>query len=181
MKDNLHTELVVIGAGPGGYAAAFRASDLGKEVILIDKNIALGGVCLNHGCIPSKALLHIAKIMNDAQSLHHLGITFSSPKLDIIKIRSWKNSVIEKLNKGILNLAKTRNVKVLCGNAMFTSTSQLIIEMQDESKTITFDDCIIATGSHPISIPNVPTNHPKIIDSTEALELIEKVNQFFNS
>ncbi|SVD74549.1 uncharacterized protein METZ01_LOCUS427403, partial [marine metagenome] len=108
MNNNLHSDLVVIGAGPGGYAAAFRASDLGKKVTLIDKNNALGGVCLNQGCIPSKTLLHISKIINEAQSLNHLGVTFSTPKLDIDKIRTWKNDVIEKLSKGISSLANAR-------------------------------------------------------------------------
>ena len=173
MNNNLHSDLVVIGAGPGGYAAAFRASDLGKKVILIDKNNTLGGVCLNHGCIPSKALLHITKIINDAQSLNHLGITFPTPKLNIDKIRTWKNDVIQKLSKGISSLANARNVQIICGNATFSSDSQLIIEMKDETKTITFNDCIIATGSHSISIPNIPNDHPKIIHSKEALELKE--------
>ncbi|SVC88699.1 uncharacterized protein METZ01_LOCUS341553, partial [marine metagenome] len=120
-----------------------------------------------------KTLLHISKIINEAQSLNHLGVAFPTPKLDIDKIRKWKNGVIEKLSKGISSLANARNVKIICGNATFVSDSQLIIEMKDETKTITFDDCIIATGSHSISIPNIPTNHPKIIHSKEALELKE--------
>ena len=171
LNENLHSELVVIGAGPGGYAAAFRAADLGKKVTLIDKNKALGGICLNHGCIPSKTLLHITKSLNDVRSLNNMGITFSPPKIDINKVRSWKNSIIHNLNKGILQLAKNRNVNIIHGNATFTSNSQLIIEMENENKTITFDNCIIATGSEPMTIKNIPSNHPEIIDSTEALNL----------
>tara|TARA_Y100000590_G_C15677400_1_gene998551 strand:- start:130 stop:1548 length:1419 start_codon:yes stop_codon:yes gene_type:complete len=173
LKKQLHSEIVVIGAGPGGYAAAFRAADLGKKVTLIDKNNALGGVCLNHGCIPSKALLHISKILNDTQELNDLGIFFSSPKIDINKIRSWKNSLIKNLNKGIFQLAKVRNVDIIYGNATFVSDSQLIIETETESKTITFENCIIATGSIPRTIKNIPNNHPKIINSTKALEFDE--------
>ncbi len=115
LNENLHSEIVVIGAGPGGYAAAFRAADLGKKVTLIDKNDALGGICLNHGCIPSKALLHITKTLNDVHSLNNMGVTFSSPKIDINKVRSWKNSIIHNLNKGISQLAKTRNVNIIHG------------------------------------------------------------------
>ncbi len=177
LNKQLHSEIVVIGAGPGGYAAAFRAADLGKKVTLIDKNNALGGVCLNHGCIPSKALLHISKILNDTQELNDLGIIFSSPKIDINKIRSWKNSLIKNLNKGIFQLAKVRNVDIIHGNANFVSDSQLIIETETESKTITFEHCIIATGSIPRTIKNIPNNHPKIINSTKALELDEIPNK----
>ena len=167
----LKTDLLVIGGGPGGYTAAFRAADLGKKVTLIDKNDALGGICLNHGCIPSKALLHITKTLNDVHSLNNMGVTFSSPKIDINKVRSWKNNIIHNLNKGISQLAKTRNVNIIHGNATFTSNSQLIIEMESESKTIMFDNCIIATGSKPMTIQDIPNNHPEIIDSTEALNL----------
>ena len=126
MSDNLHAEVVVIGAGPGGYAAAFRAADLGKQVILIDKDEALGGVCLNRGCIPSKALLHLAKVIGDAKALEHSGATFGDPELDLDKIRNWKESVVTKLSNGITQLAKARNVQVIQGLATFDSPTQLL-------------------------------------------------------
>ena len=171
MSENLHGEVVVIGAGPGGYAAAFRAADLGKQVILIDKDETLGGVCLNRGCIPSKALLHLAKVIGDAKALEHSGVTFSDPKLDLDKIRSWKELVVSKLSKGIAQLANARNVEVVRGTAAFGSPSQLSVNAKDGSQSITFDNCIIATGSIAAGIPGFPTDHPRIINSTGALML----------
>ena len=128
LDKNLHSEVVIIGAGPGGYAAAFRAADLGKKVTLIDKNNVLGGVCLNYGCIPSKALLHISKILNDVSLLNDSGITFPPPKIDLDKIRTWKNTIIKNLNNGISQLAKIRNINVITGEATFVSDHQLIIK-----------------------------------------------------
>jgi len=171
MSDNLHAEVVVIGAGPGGYAAAFRAADLGKQVILIDKDEALGGVCLNRGCIPSKALLHLAKVIGDAKALEHSGVTFGDPELDLDKIRNWKESVVTKLSNGITQLAKARNVQVIQGLATFDSPTQLSITSKNSQQTLTFDNCIIATGSQPTTIPNFSTDHPRIINSTGALKL----------
>ena len=171
MSEKMHTEVVVIGAGPGGYAAAFRAADLGKQVILIDKDADLGGVCLNRGCIPSKALLHIAKVIEEAKGLEKSGVKFADPTLDIDAIRSWKESVVSKLSKGISQLAKARNVQVLQGLATFDSPTQLSVKIEDGSRSITFDNCIIATGSRASSIPNFPTDHPRIINSTGALKL----------
>ena len=127
MSDNLHAEVVVIGAGPGGYAAAFRSADLGKQVILIEKDSALGGVCLNRGCIPSKALLHLAKVIGDAKSLEKSGVTFGDPTLDLDAIRSWKESVVSKLSNGIDQLANARNVQVVRGTAAFSSPTQLSV------------------------------------------------------
>ena len=121
MIENIHAEVVVIGAGPGGYAAAFRSADLGKQVILIDKDEALGGVCLNRGCIPSKALLHLVKVIGDAKALKKSGVTFAEPELDLDAVRSWKELVVSKLSKGIAQLAKVRNVQVLQGTAAFDS------------------------------------------------------------
>ena len=128
MSDNLHAEVVVIGAGPGGYAAAFRSADLGKQVILIEKDSALGGVCLNRGCIPSKALLHLAKVIGDAKSLEKSGVTFGDPTLDLDAIRSWKESVVSKLSNGIDQLANARNVQVVHGMAAFDSPTQLLVK-----------------------------------------------------
>ena len=171
MSDNLHAEVVVIGAGPGGYAAAFRSADLGKQVILIEKDSALGGVCLNRGCIPSKALLHLAKVIGDAKSLEKSGVTFGDPTLDLDAIRSWKESVVSKLSTGIDQLANARNVQVVRGTAAFGSPTQLSVNTKDSRQSITFDNCIIATGSIAAGIPGFPTDHPRIINSTGALKL----------
>ena len=171
MNDKLHAEVVVIGAGPGGYAAAFRAADLGKQVILIEKDSALGGVCLNRGCIPSKALLHLAKVIGDAKALEHSGVTFGDPELDLDKIRNWKESVVSKLSKGITQLAKARNVQVIQGLATFDSPTQLSITSENGQQTLTFENCIIGTGSVAAGIPGFPTDHPRIINSTGALKL----------
>ena len=167
---NTHFELIVIGAGPGGYAAAFRAADLGQQVLLIDKFDALGGVCLNRGCIPSKALLHLAKLIDDAKSVESLGVTFQSPKLDINKIRTWKESVISQLNKGIAQMAKDRGVSRTTGTAKFLSANSISVKETSSTTIYTFDNCIIATGSKPAKIPTFPED-PRIISSTGALLL----------
>jgi dihydrolipoamide dehydrogenase len=167
---NTHFELIIIGAGPGGYAAAFRAADLGKQVLLIDKFDDLGGVCLNRGCIPSKALLHLAKVINDAKSVESLGVTFETPTLEIDKIRTWKESVISQLNKGIAQMAKARGVSRATGTAKFLSNNLITVEGTVGNSTYTFDDCIIATGSKPAKIPTFPED-PRIISSTSALAL----------
>ena len=167
---NTHFELIIIGAGPGGYAAAFRAADLGKQVLLIDKFDDLGGVCLNRGCIPSKALLHLAKVINDAKSVESLGVTFETPILEIDKIRTWKESVISQLNKGIAQMAKARGVSRATGTAKFLSNNLITVEGTVGNSTYTFDDCIIATGSKPAKIPTFPED-PRIISSTGALAL----------
>ena len=167
---NTHFELIIIGAGPGGYAAAFRAADLGKQVLLIDKFDDLGGVCLNRGCIPSKALLHLAKVIDDAKSVESLGVTFETPTLEIDKIRTWKESVISQLNKGIAQMAKARGVSRATGTAKFLSNNLITVEGTVGNSTYTFDDCIIATGSKPAKIPTFPED-PRIISSTGALAL----------
>jgi dihydrolipoamide dehydrogenase len=170
--ENTHFELIIIGAGPGGYAAAFRATDLGKQVLLIDKFDALGGVCLNRGCIPSKALLHLAKVIGETKSVESLGVTFQPPKLDIDKIRTWKESVISQLNKGIAQMAKARGVSRTTGTAKFLSENSITVENSTGNLIYTFDDCIIATGSKPTKIPTFPDD-PRIINSTGALALKE--------
>ncbi len=170
-KGDIHAEVVVLGAGPGGYTAAFRAADLGKQVVLIEKFASLGGVCLNVGCIPSKALLHVAKVITEAEEVEHHGVTFSKPKIDIDKIRSWKESIIGKLTGGLVALAKQRKVQVVTGVATFASANSLVVETKDGKKTITFDNAIIAAGSSVARIPGFPYDDTRIIDSTGALEL----------
>ena len=170
-KGDIHAEVVVLGAGPGGYTAAFRAADLGKQVVLIEKYSSLGGVCLNVGCIPSKALLHVAKVITEAEEVEHQGVTFSKPKIDINKIRSWKESIIGKLTGGLVALAKQRKVQVVTGVAKFASANSLLVETESGKKTITFDHAIIAAGSSVARIPGFPYDDPRIIDSTGALEL----------
>ncbi|CAH1904026.1 Dihydrolipoamide dehydrogenase of pyruvate dehydrogenase complex [Candidatus Nitrotoga sp. HW29] len=170
-KSDLHAEVVVLGAGPGGYTAAFRAADLGKQVILIERHSKLGGVCLNVGCIPSKALLHVAKTITEANEISHHGVTFSKPTIDINKIRSWKESVITKLTGGLVVLSKQRKVNVIYGIAKFNSPNSITVETSDGSKTITFDNAIIAAGSSVARIPGFPYDDPRLIDSTGALQL----------
>tara|TARA_Y100000996_G_scaffold410812_1_gene393809 strand:+ start:2715 stop:4106 length:1392 start_codon:yes stop_codon:yes gene_type:complete len=159
--------IVVIGAGPGGYAAAFRAADLGNQVTLIEKDSALGGVCLNRGCIPSKTLLHLSKIIDETHEIKKAGIEFSEPNIDMSKIQSWKNRVIKKLGGGIKLLAKQRGVKVLHGTAQFISDKSIKID----DDIINFNQCIIATGSRPNSLPFLNINHESILDSTSVLSL----------
>ena len=175
MENNIEkTELVVIGAGPGGYTAAFRAADLGIQVTLIDKNYNLGGVCLNKGCIPSKSLLHLAKGINDIAELKEAGISYNKLKIDIEKIHKWKNNTITNLNSGIKKLAQARKINVLNGLATFNSANQLeIIDKQNKKILLDFDNCIIATGSSPQIIPNLNKKHPNIIDSSQALNFKE--------
>jgi len=160
-------QLVVIGAGPGGYTAAFRAADLGMDVILIERWPVLGGVCLNVGCIPSKALLHAAKVIDDAAAMAEHGVVFGKPSIDAEKLRDWKNEVIGKLTGGLSTMAKQRKVRVMHGEAKFVSTNRLSL---DNAETIDFEKCIIAAGSEPVMLPNLPDD-PRIIDSTGALEL----------
>ncbi len=166
-----HSPLVVLGAGPGGYTAAFRAADLGLRVTLIERWPTLGGVCLNVGCIPSKALLHAAKVVDEAASMAEHGIVFGKPTIDLDKLRGWKNSVVGKLTGGLTMLAKQRKVDVMHGQARFIGPRVLELTADDGSKsTLSFDHCIIAAGSEPVKLPFVPDD-PRVIDSTGALEL----------
>ncbi len=164
-------EVVVIGAGPGGYAAAFRAADLGKQVLLIDRDPELGGVCLNRGCIPSKALLHLSKTMDDVNHLEDLGVSYGKPEIDINKIRAHKNKIISKLNNGIAQMAKARKVETLCGLATFVSNTELKVKTDAGEIVVTFEKCIIAAGSTSTMIPGVPADHPSILTSKTALDL----------
>ena len=170
-KGDIHAEVVVLGAGPGGYTAAFRAADLGKQGLLIEKESALGGVCLNVGCIPSKALLHIAKVITEAEEVSHHGVTFAKPKIDIDGIRAWKESVISKSTGGLAGLAKQRKVQVVTGKAQFSSPNSLSVQTAEGVKTITFDNAIVAAGSSVARIPGFPYDDPRMIDSTGALAL----------
>ncbi|HEX5362840.1 MAG TPA: dihydrolipoyl dehydrogenase, partial [Gallionella sp.] len=170
-KGDIHAEVVVLGAGPGGYTAAFRAADLGKQVVLIEKHASLGGVCLNVGCIPSKALLHVAKVISEAEEVSHHGVTFAKPKIDIDAIRSWKESVITKLTGGLAGLAKQRKVQVVRGTAKFTSPNSIAVQTEEGEKIVTFDNAIVAAGSSVARIPGFPYDDERIIDSTGALAL----------
>jgi dihydrolipoamide dehydrogenase len=169
-KNTLHAEVVVLGSGPGGYSAAFRAADLGKKVILIERYENIGGVCLNVGCIPSKALLHIAKVIDEAAHLGASGVEFGKPKLDIAKIVEWKNKVVTRLTGGLKMLAKQRKVDIVQGYGRFTSDKSIEVETANGKQTITFDNAIIAAGSRPVKLPFLPED-PRIIDSTGALQL----------
>ena len=173
VKADIHAEVVVLGAGPGGYTAAFRAADLGKKTVLVERFPTLGGVCLNVGCIPSKALLHVARVISEAEEVGHAGIAFGKPKIDITKLREWKAGVVSKLTKGLAGLAKQRKVQVVEGRAEFASPNTLRVETRDGPKTVAFDHCIIAAGSSVARIPGFPYDDKRIFDSTGALELPE--------
>jgi dihydrolipoamide dehydrogenase len=166
--DTTHfADLVVIGAGPGGYTAAFRAADLGMQVILVERWPMLGGVCLNVGCIPSKALLHAANVIDEADAMAEHGIKFGKPEIDAEGLRAWKNKVVDRLTGGLTQLAKQRKVSVIQGVAKFASEKHLVL---DNGETIGFNKCIIAAGSEPAMLPGLPDD-PRIVDSTGALEL----------
>ena len=165
------TEVVVLGAGPGGYTAAFRAADLGKQVILIERYPSLGGVCLNVGCIPSKALLHAAQIINEAAEMAHLGVRFGEPDIDLDKLRAGKDKVVQKLTGGLAGLAKARNVRVIQGSGRFEAPNRIAVETREGSVRISFDQAIIAVGSTPVKIPGFPHEDPRVMDSTDALTL----------
>ena len=168
---DLHAEVLVLGAGPGGYTAAFRAADLGKKVVLVERYATLGGVCLNVGCIPSKALLHAAKIITDAEEGAHIGLTFGAARIELDGVRKFKEGVVGKLTKGLAGLAKGRKVTVVEGKGQFTSPQTLAVEGKDGKKVISFDNCIIAAGSQSARIPGFPYDDPRLMDSTGALEL----------
>lgn len=166
-------DVVVLGAGPGGYTAAFRAADLGKRVILIERYDALGGVCLNVGCIPSKALLHAAAVINEAAEMAELGVSFGKPKVDLDKLRAGKDKVVQKLTGGLKALAKQRKVEVVHGIARFESPKRIAVNGAEGTTSIDFTDAIIACGSSPVKIPGFPNDDPRLIDSTGALELAD--------
>jgi dihydrolipoamide dehydrogenase len=172
-ESTLHAEVLVLGGGPGGYTAAFRAADLGKQVVLVERHAVLGGVCLNVGCIPSKALLHIAQIVHEAEEFEHHGVHFGKPTFDIDKIRAWKESVSGALNNGLAQLAKQRKINVVQGVGKFTSPNTLEVQAESGTRAIRFDQAIIAAGSHATKIPTFPNDDPRLWDSTAALALKE--------
>ncbi len=169
---NRSTQLLVLGSGPGGYTAAFRAADLGMQVTMVERWSNLGGVCLNVGCIPSKALLHAAKVIEDAESMSENGIAFGAPALDLEKLRNWQGSIVKKLTGGLRVLAKQRKVDVVQGTGRFVSPNVLEVMSNSGSERIHFDKCIIAVGSEPIRLPGMPAD-PRVMDSTDALALPE--------
>jgi dihydrolipoamide dehydrogenase len=169
--DNIKTEIVVLGAGPGGYAAAFYAADLGKKVILIERDKRLGGVCLNRGCIPSKALLYATHQIVHARESEHRGITFTPPTVDLTKLREWKESILTKLGGGVAQLAKMRNVQVIQARGYFEGSQTLRIETEQGQQFINYDKAIIAVGSVPALPKAFDLGNPRIMTSTEALEI----------
>jgi dihydrolipoamide dehydrogenase len=174
MSNEVKAQVVVLGAGPAGYSAAFRAADLGLETVIIERYNTLGGVCLNVGCIPSKALLHVAKVIEEAKSLADHGIVFGEPKTDIDKIRLWKEKVVGQLTGGLGGMAKMRKVKVIEGLAKFTGPNTIEASDRDGNiTTVTFDNAIIAAGSRPVKLPFIPHDDPRVWDSTDALALKE--------
>ena len=165
-------ELVVLGSGPGGYTAAFRAADLGLDVVLVERWPKLGGVCLNVGCIPSKALLHAARVIEESKEMAAHGISFGTPDIDTDKLRGWKNKVVGQLVNGLDGLAKQRKVRVVHGTGRFISPNELEVTGEETTEVVRFTQCIIAAGSEAVSLPGTPDD-PRIIDSTVALELEE--------
>lgn len=170
---DLHAEVLVLGSGPGGYTAAFRAADLGRQVVMIERHAKIGGVCLNVGCIPSKALLHTAQVINEAASMENHGVTFAKPEVDIRKIENWKNSIVDGLTGGLKALAKQRKVTIVQGEAQFASTNTMTVETANGTQAISFDKCIIAAGSRVTKVPVFPNDDPRMMDSTDALDLAD--------
>src|SRR5271165_5590731 len=172
MSDTSSLNIAVVGAGPGGYAAAFLAADLGMTVTLIDPEINPGGVCLYRGCIPSKALLHVAKLIEESEQAKNWGIEFAAPKIDLARLRGWKEGVVKKLTGGLGILSKQRKVKYVQGRAAFENSTTLRVTKADGSQeTLSFDRIVIATGSRPAIVPTLKLDTPRMMDSTGALNL----------
>ena len=172
MADTTSLHIAVIGAGPGGYAAAFLAADLGMKVTLIDPELNPGGVCLYRGCIPSKALLHVAKLIDESRHAKNWGIDYSDPKIDLPRLRTWKEGVIKKLTGGLGQLSKQRKVEYIQGRAAFENSNTLRISRINGSEdSLTFDRIVLATGSRPAIIPNLKLETPRMMDSTSGLDL----------
>ena len=171
-QGEVHAEVLVLGSGPGGYTAAFRAADLGRKVVLVERHASLGGVCLNVGCIPSKALLHAARVISEAEEMSHFGVKFAKPQVDLPALRGWKEGVVGRLTKGLAGLAKQRKVTVIQGRGSFASPRLLEVARTDGTRTtVSFDHCIIAAGSSVARIPGFPYDDPRLMDSTGALRL----------
>ncbi len=169
----IQAEVLVLGAGPGGYTAAFRAADLGKQVVLVERYPTLGGVCLNVGCIPSKALLHTADLLHEARESSHIGIHFAEPDIRLDEVRAFKDRTVKGLTTGLAALAKQRKVTVVQGTGRFTSPHSLAVATAEGPKTIAFQHCIIAAGSQPVKLPGFPHDDPRLMDSTDALTLTD--------
>ena len=170
MNDRVTTEVIVIGSGPGGYTAAFRAADLGKKTVLIERYAKLGGVCLNVGCIPSKALLHAAKVIDEARLFENFGISFNKPTVDNQRLLAWKDSIINRLTSGLKTLAKQRKVEVIMGLASFTGPNEIVVNQDGKLITINFQHAIIAVGSEAVALPFIPRD-PRIFTATGGLQL----------
>ena len=170
---DIHAEVLVLGSGPGGYTAAFRAADLGKKTVLVERYPKLGGVCLNVGCIPSKALLHAAKVIAETKEMREHGVEFGAPSIDLEKLDSWKNNIVNRLTGGLAGLAKQRKVTVVQGRGTFTTPNRVAVESADKNITVSFDQAIIAAGSQAVQIPGFPNDDARLIDSTDALALTE--------
>src|ERR1700731_3424637 len=172
MADSSNLRIAVIGGGPGGYAAAFLAADLGMKVTMIDPEVNPGGVCLYRGCIPSKALLHVAKLLEEAEQAKNWGIEFAEPKVDLNKLRGWKESVVKKLTGGLGQLSKQRSVQFVQGKAAFVNaTTVKVTKTAGGDENLAFDRVIIATGSRPTMVPSLKIDSPRLMDSTSALDL----------
>jgi dihydrolipoamide dehydrogenase len=171
-RGDVHASVLVLGSGPGGYAAAFRAADLGLDVVMVERHEILGGVCLNVGCIPSKALLHVAKVMAEAETVSTHGIAFAQPVVDLDALRAWKGSVVAKLTGGLQQMAKGRKVQVVHGEARFTGPHTLaVVTVDGQTTTVSFDQAIVAAGSRSVRLAGIPHDDPRVMDSTGALEL----------
>ncbi len=173
LKSDLHAELLVLGSGPGGYTAAFRAADLGLRTVLVEKDPTLGGVCLNVGCIPSKALLHAAKVITDAEDMNAHGLSFARPSIDLDRLRAWKDGVVKRLTGGLTTLAKQRKVQVVEGYGTFVGPHALQVQTASGQTRVSFDHAVIAAGSEVVRLPFVPPDDPRVMDSTGALELAD--------
>ena len=176
-NQTIDAQLAVLGAGPGGYTAAFRAADLGMKVVLIERYAALGGVCLNVGCIPSKALLHVAGVITESAQSVEVGIRFGQPVVDLAQTRNWKTGIVSQLTGGLAGLAKKRKVEVIRGSGRFTSPHNIAVTHDGVSKTVRFEQAIIAAGSTSVQIPDFPHDDARVMDSTDALQLDDIPNQ----
>jgi len=171
MTKSINCDLAVLGSGPGGYTAAFRAADLGKKVVLIEKEEKIGGVCLNVGCIPSKTLLHVAEIISDSRKLKSYGLKFAPPEIDIDKLRAKKDEIVEQLTQGLRGLARARSVTILHGRGRFSDSRTISVDLADSSTLVHFKQAVIAVGSEPVALQSLPKNDKRIWDSNKALEL----------
>jgi dihydrolipoamide dehydrogenase len=172
-KPDIECQVVVLGSGPGGYTAAFRAADLGQDTVLIERYAALGGVCLNVGCIPSKALLHAARVIDEAAHSADIGISFGAPKIELDKLRAYKDKVVAQMNGGLAGMSKQRKVRVVEGSGMFVSPHEIEVATKDGAKLVRFEHAIIAAGSQALKLPGFPWDDPRMMDSTDALLLAD--------